>query len=62
MGEQCRAVSLDDARKLRRTEATVGNPARQLIVPDAVMAAEKLSVGFGEVGNLITSGECECST
>jgi hypothetical protein len=52
-------VVLDDGGELRSGELATGHPARELVVPNAVMATEKLAVGLGEVRNLVTSAESE---
>ena len=55
------AVILDDGGQVGRGESTTANPARKLVVPNAVVATEQLAVSLGEVGNLISTGECEGS-
>ena len=53
------AVVLDDRRQLRRSELAVGHPARQLVVPDAIVTTEELAVCLGKVCNLVATGESE---
>ena len=53
------AVVLDDGRQLRSGELAVRHPARQLIVPDAVVTTEELAVCLCEVSDLVAAGESE---
>lgn len=55
------AVVLNHSRQVRGGELAVGNPARKLVVPHAVVTAEELAVCFREVGNLVTTRESECA-
>ena len=56
------AVVLDDGGEVGSGELPVGHPARELVVPDAVVPAEELAVRLGKVGDLVTAGEGERST
>ena len=49
------AVVLDDRRQVGRGELSVGDPARQLVVPHAVVSTEELTICLGEVRNLVTA-------
>ena len=53
------AVVLDDRRQLRSSELAVGHPARQLVVPDAVVTAKELAVCLRKICDLVTAGERE---
>ena len=53
------AVVLDDGRQLRSSELAVRHPARELVVPDAVVTTEELAVSLCEVCDLVTAGERE---
>lgn len=53
------AVSLHDERELRRSEGAIYDPVWQLIVPDAVMAAELLPGFLHEVRNDVPVLESE---
>ena len=53
------AVVLDDGRQLRSRELAVRHPARQLVVPDAVVTTEELAVCLGKVCDLVAAGESE---
>ena len=53
------AVVLDDGRQVRSGELSVGDPARELVVPHAVMATEELAVLLREVRNLVAPREGE---
>ena len=57
MTDERAAVVLDDGRQLRSRELAVGHPARQLVVPDAVVSTEELAVCLGKVGDLVAAGE-----
>ena len=59
MTDKRAAVVLDDGRQLRRRELAVGHPARELVVPDAVVTTEELAVCLCEVSDLVTAGERE---
>ena len=59
MTDERAAVVLDDRRQLRSGELAVGHPARELVVPHAVMSSEELSVGLRQVRDLITSRKGE---
>ena len=52
-------VVLDDRREVRGREAAVRDPARELVVPHAVVPAEELPVRLGEVRDLVPARECE---
>ena len=53
------AVVLDDGRQVRSGELAVGDPARELVVPHAVVPAEKLAIGLRQVRDLVTAREGE---
>ena len=53
------AVVLDDGRQLRSRELTVGHPARELVVPNAVVTTKELAVCLSEVCDLVAAGERE---
>ena len=59
MTDERAAVVLDDSRQLRRRELAVGHPARQLIVPDAVVTAEQLAICLCEIRDLVATRERE---
>ena len=50
---------LDDRRQLRGSEATTGDPAWELAVPHAVVATEELTIGLGEISNLVSTSPGE---
>ena len=52
-------VRLDHVREIVCSERPAADPARQLVVPHAVVAAEELAVGLGEVRDLVTARERE---
>ena len=53
------AVVLNDGRQLRRRELAIGHPARELVVPDAVVTTEELAIRLCEVCDLVAAGESE---
>ena len=53
------AVVLDDGRQVRSGELAVGDPARELVVPHAVVSAEELPVRLREVRDLLPAREHE---
>ena len=59
MADERAAVILDDRRQLRSSELAVRHPARELVVPDAVVTTEELAVCLGKVGDLVAAGESE---
>ena len=50
---------LNDGRQVRGSELAVRDPARELVVPHAVVAAEELAVRLREVRDLVPAGERE---
>ena len=59
MADERAAVVLDDGRQVIGSEASVGHPARELVVPHAVVPAEKLAIGLRQVRDLVTAREGE---
>ena len=53
------AVVLDDGRQVRSGELSVRHPARELVVPHAVVSAEELPVRLREVRDLLPARERE---
>ena len=62
MANDSRTMRLDDGCQGGRVEAAVGNPARELVVPDAVVSTHDLTVLLGASDNLVSVGEAEAST
>ena len=52
---------LDDSGQVRSGELAVGDPARELIMPHAVMSAKQLAVRPGEIRDNVPIGERERS-
>ena len=52
-------MSLDDRGQSSRVKAAVRDPAGKLVVPHAVVPAEKLSVRLRQVRDLVTAREGE---
>ena len=59
MTDERAAVVLDDRRQLRSSELAVRHPARELVVPDAVVTTEEhvVLLGDGRDGITIREGE-----
>lgn len=55
------AVRLNNRLKGRIVEITRGNPAWQLVVPDAVVASKELTILGGKISNDISVRECKCA-
>ena len=60
VADKSTAVVLNDACQGVDSPGTAGDPARELVVPDAVVPAEELAVRLREVGNHVTIREREC--
>lgn len=57
--DKCAAVVLNDGCQVGGSEAAIGHPARELVVPDAVVSTEELAVSLRQVSDLITAREGE---
>ena len=53
------AVVLDDGRQVRSGELAVRHPARELVVPHAVVTAKQLPIALRELRDLVSSRERE---
>ena len=59
MSDEGTTVGLNDVGEIRCGELSIRNPARELVVPHAVVPTEKLSVRLRQVGDLVTAREGE---
>ena len=54
-------MGLNHARQLVGGPRRAGHPARELVVPHAVVPAEQLAVALRELRNLVTARKGECA-
>ena len=55
MPNQGTTVGLDDVREIRCGKLPVRDPARELVVPNAIVPPEQLAVLLGQIGNHVPS-------
>ena len=59
VADQRAAVVRDDSRECVRGPRARSDPAGKLVIPYAVVSAEKLVVRLGEIKDDVSIGECE---